>query len=68
MLMPDGHHADNHTASTVSIRYCTVRRQSNQDNDGLEQQVISYPSVHFRLLPVLSHAYAFILIGRDLVS
>ncbi|KAF9812787.1 hypothetical protein IEO21_05990 [Rhodonia placenta] len=53
-------------ASTVSIRYCTVRRQSNQDNDGLEQQVISYPSVHFRLLPVLSHAYAFILIGRDL--
>ncbi|KZT00615.1 acyl-CoA oxidase [Laetiporus sulphureus 93-53] len=53
-------------AATIAIRYCTVRRQSNKGPDGLERSVISYPSVHYRLLPVLAHAYAFLLLGRDL--
>ncbi|TFK48180.1 acyl-CoA oxidase [Heliocybe sulcata] len=55
-------------AATVSIRYTTVRRQGNPDADRLEQQVISYPSVHYRLLPILARAYVFILLGRDLVK
>ncbi|PCH43218.1 peroxisomal oxidase [Wolfiporia cocos MD-104 SS10] len=55
-------------AATVAIRYCTVRRQSNKGQDGLERQVISYPSVQYRLLPVLSYAYVFILLGRDLMN
>lgn len=33
----------------------------------LEKQVITYPSVHYRLLPILSHAYVFIRLGRAIV-
>ena len=54
-------------AATVAIRYCTVRRQGNRDANGLERRVITYPGVYYRLLPVLSHAYVFIMLGRDLV-
>ncbi|KZT21336.1 acyl-CoA oxidase [Neolentinus lepideus HHB14362 ss-1] len=53
-------------AATVSIRYTTVRRQGNPDTEGLEQQVISYSSVHYRLLPILARAYVFVFLGRDL--
>lgn len=56
------------TAATVSIRYATVRRQGEIGPDGLERQVISYPSTYYRLLPILSHAYVFIHLGRSLVS
>ncbi|KAG6864904.1 hypothetical protein C0991_006474, partial [Blastosporella zonata] len=56
------------TAATVSIRYCTVRRQGTKGADGLEQQVITYPSVYIRLLPILSRAYVFIQLGRTLVT
>jgi len=54
-------------AATVAIRYATVRRQGNK-SDGLERQTIRYPSVHHRLLPILSHAYIFIQLGRSLMT
>ncbi|EMD34949.1 hypothetical protein CERSUDRAFT_116474 [Gelatoporia subvermispora B] len=53
---------------TVAIRYTTVRRQGGKGSDGLEHQVISYPSVHVRLLPALSRAYVYILLGRNLTD
>ncbi|KAL5478962.1 hypothetical protein ACEPAI_2249 [Sanghuangporus weigelae] len=53
-------------AATVSLRYTTVRRQGNKGVDMSECQVISYPSVYCRLLPILSRAYVFILLGRNL--
>lgn len=55
-------------AITIVIRYATVRRQGNSDQDGSERQIITYPSVYYRLLPILSRAYVFILLGRNLVS
>ncbi|KIM82062.1 hypothetical protein PILCRDRAFT_820972 [Piloderma croceum F 1598] len=54
-------------AATVAIRYATVRRQGNK-SDGLERQTITYPSVHCRLFLVLSHAYVFIQLGRNLTK
>jgi acyl-CoA oxidase len=51
----------------VALRYCTVRRQGAIGADGLEQQVISYPSTYYRLLPILSRAYMFIQLGKELV-
>ncbi|KIK60024.1 hypothetical protein GYMLUDRAFT_44047 [Collybiopsis luxurians FD-317 M1] len=53
-------------AAVISIRYATVRRQGTKGPDGLEKQVISYPSLHSRLLPILSRAYVFIGMGRTL--
>jgi hypothetical protein len=55
-------------AATISLRYATVRRQGEPGPDGLERQIISYPSVHQRLLPILSRAYVFIQLGRKLVK
>ena len=55
------------TAATVAIRYATVRRQGERGLDGLEKQIISYPSVYHRLLPILSRAYMFIQLGTTLV-
>lgn len=55
-------------AATVAIRYATVRRQGEKGPDGLERQIITYPSVHIRLLPILSHAYVYIQLGKVLVS
>ncbi|KAL1943321.1 hypothetical protein VTO73DRAFT_4396 [Trametes versicolor] len=52
--------------ATIAIRYATVRKQGNKGPDGLERQVITYPSVYYRLLPTLAHAYVFILLGRNL--
>ncbi|PIL25736.1 hypothetical protein GSI_11486 [Ganoderma sinense ZZ0214-1] len=53
-------------SATIAIRYATVRRQGTKGEDGLEQQVITYPSVYHRLLPILARAYVFILLGRNL--
>ncbi|KAG9217778.1 hypothetical protein CCMSSC00406_0003533 [Pleurotus cornucopiae] len=53
-------------AATISIRYTTVRRQGEVGSDGLERQVISYPSTYYRLLPILAHAYVYIELGRAL--
>lgn len=55
------------TAATIAIRYTTVRRQGAKGLDGLERQVITYPSVYYRLLPILAHAYVFVILGRNLV-
>ncbi|EGO20267.1 hypothetical protein SERLADRAFT_477680 [Serpula lacrymans var. lacrymans S7.9] len=55
-------------AATISIRYTTVRRQGGGDVDGLERQVISYPSTFYRLLPILSRAYVFILLGQRITT
>ncbi|KAH7882117.1 peroxisomal oxidase [Phlebopus sp. FC_14] len=49
---------------TIAIRYSTVRRQGYVDADGLECQVLLYPSTYHRLLPILSRAYVFIDLGR----
>ncbi|KIJ61734.1 hypothetical protein HYDPIDRAFT_96089 [Hydnomerulius pinastri MD-312] len=50
---------------TIAIRYTTVRRQGELDANGLERQVITYPSTYYRLLPILSRAYVFIELGRQ---
>lgn len=51
----------------MALRYATVRRQGEIGPDELENQIISYPSVYYRLLPILSRAYMFIHLGRTLV-
>ncbi|KAI1785435.1 peroxisomal oxidase [Ganoderma leucocontextum] len=55
-------------AATIAIRYATVRRQGTKGEDGLERQVITYPSVYHRLLPILARAYVFIVLGRNLTT
>ncbi|EJD04840.1 peroxisomal oxidase [Fomitiporia mediterranea MF3/22] len=55
-------------AATISLRYATVRRQGNKGTGDLERQVITYPSAYVRLLPVLSRAYVYILLGRNLIN
>ncbi|KAF9228217.1 acyl-CoA oxidase [Gyrodon lividus] len=52
-------------AITIVIRYTTVRRQGGTDANGLERQVITYPSTYYRLLPILSRSYVFIELGRQ---
>ena len=57
-------------AATIAIRYATVRRQfADAEATGpealVENQVINYPSVHMRLLPLLAQAYAFIVRDFD---
>ncbi|KAK1236046.1 hypothetical protein PQX77_000725 [Marasmius sp. AFHP31] len=51
-------------AATIAIRYASVRRQGSKGPDGLEMPVISYPSLHARLFPILARAYVFIELGR----
>lgn len=54
-------------ASTIAVRYCTVRRQFNADKGtGLEAQVISYSSVQHRLYPAIAIAYTLIIAGQEL--
>lgn len=55
-------------AITIAIRYATVRRQGDKGVDDLERQVITYPSVYGRLLPILSRAYVYVLLGRNLLK
>ncbi len=54
-------------AITIAIRYATVRRQGDKGEDDLERQVITYPSVYGRLLPILSRTYVYVLLGRNIV-
>ncbi|KAG8849569.1 hypothetical protein FRB96_000719 [Tulasnella sp. 330] len=52
---------------TIAIRYCTVRRQGGQDGSTtLERRVMTYPSLYIRLIPILSQAYVFMLLGRPM--
>ncbi|KAH8822666.1 peroxisomal oxidase [Flagelloscypha sp. PMI_526] len=55
---------------TVALRYCHVRRQGAPDptNSKLEKQVITYPAVYYRLLPILSRAYVWLRLGRTLIE
>ncbi|KAK0476960.1 peroxisomal oxidase [Armillaria novae-zelandiae] len=55
-------------AITIAIRYATVRRQGDKGTDSLERQVITYPSVYGRLLPILSRAYVYVLLGRNILK
>ncbi|OJA14153.1 hypothetical protein AZE42_09596 [Rhizopogon vesiculosus] len=55
-------------AATVAIRYTTVRRQGELDTNGLERQVLNYPSTYYRLLPILSRAFVLIELGRYTVK
>ncbi|KAF8513525.1 acyl-CoA dehydrogenase/oxidase C-terminal [Gautieria morchelliformis] len=54
-------------AVTIAIRYGIVRRQGNGP-PGQETQVITYPSLRHRLLPILSRAYAWIFVGRGMIT
>jgi hypothetical protein len=55
------------TGVTIAIRYAHIRRQFGGP-DGVERQIVRYPSVHMRLLPILARAYVFITIGKDMVN
>ncbi|KAF9195142.1 hypothetical protein BGZ51_004569 [Haplosporangium sp. Z 767] len=51
-------------AVTIATRYCAVRRQGNPNMaTDLETQVLDYPAVQYRILPLLSHAFATIFSG-----
>lgn len=43
-----------------------VRRQFSDDQLSPERQVITYPSVYMRVLPVLAQSYVFSAIGKDM--
>ncbi|KAI8363319.1 acyl-CoA dehydrogenase/oxidase [Mortierella sp. GBAus27b] len=50
--------------ATIAIRYCAVRRQGNVNvATDLESQVLDYPAVQYRILPLLSHAFSTIFSG-----
>ncbi|KAJ3872843.1 hypothetical protein F5051DRAFT_479165, partial [Lentinula edodes] len=55
-------------ASFIAIRYATARRQGTTGPNRLEKQVIIYPSLHIRLLPILARADVFIVLRRVLPS
>lgn len=49
--------------ATVAIRYCTIRRQFHDRDEkdtpgGTEMAVIDYPTVQFRIFPLLATAFA----------
>lgn len=60
--------------ATITARYTTVRRQFIDPSEmtdifasgdpAKELQVISYPSVRYRLIPSIAKAYAFVFCGR----
>ena len=61
-------------AVTISLRYLHMRRQfadpdlkPGEPGFGKERQVISYPGVYRRVLPVLAKTIVFITAGKDMV-
>jgi acyl-CoA oxidase len=61
---------------TVAVRYCAVRRQF-QDRDGAaptrscqqdEMQVLDYPTVQIRILPLLASTFALHYTGEYMYS
>lgn len=62
-------------AVTVAVRYCAVRRQF-QDRDGVaptsttpdELQVLDYPTVQIRILPLLATTFALHYTGEYMYS
>lgn len=59
-------------AATIATRYCAVRRQfpspSDSSKSGLEQQVIDFPSVQYRLFPLLACGYALHSTAQYMIS
>ncbi|GAA5955639.1 hypothetical protein JCM3765_001809 [Sporobolomyces pararoseus] len=60
-------------AVTISLRYLHMRRQfadpelrPGDDGFGQEKQVISYPGVYRRVLPVLAKTIVFMTAGKDM--
>lgn len=61
-------------AVTISLRYLNMRRQfadpdlkPGDEGFGQEKQVISYPGVYRRVLPVLARTIVFMTAGKDMV-
>ena len=52
-------------AATISLRYATVRRQGPGTP---EPAIINHPSLHTRLLPILSRAYVFLGLAPLIVA
>ncbi|CEH12833.1 acyl-oxidase [Ceraceosorus bombacis] len=54
--------------NTIAMRYSLVRRQfrdpDSKDVAEPERSVLSYPSLHRRLIPLLAKSYAYIIAGR----
>ena len=53
-------------ASTIAIRYSTVRRQSELKPGAPEPQVMDYQTQQYKLYPYLAMAYAFRFVAYDL--
>ena len=53
-------------ALTIAVRYSNVRRQFST-NGKIEDQVITYSSVKFRLFPLLGVAFAYIFAAKGLM-
>lgn len=53
-------------AITISIRYCSIRRQFHDKESGspIETAVLDYPTVQIRLLPLLAMTYALHYTGE----
>lgn len=53
-------------AVTISIRYCSIRRQFHNKESGspVETAVLDYPTVQIRLLPLLATTYALHYTGE----
>ncbi|XP_033120885.1 peroxisomal acyl-coenzyme A oxidase 1-like isoform X2 [Anneissia japonica] len=52
--------------ATISIRYSSVRRQSELEKGAQEPQVLDFQSQQLKLLPYLAMAYAFIFAGKKM--
>lgn len=55
-------------ASTIAIRYSTVREQGNLSfnvTDSTDRPIISFKSQHYRLLRVLAQAYAILFASKS---
>ena len=53
-------------ALTISVRYTTVRRQFSSAGGSVEDQVITYSSVKYRLFPLLGVTFAYIFAAKTL--
>lgn len=56
------------TAVTIASRYLHVRRQFGGASPREETQVITYPSVYMRIVPVIVNAYVFMLVGKQMLE
>ncbi|GAA5876874.1 hypothetical protein JCM1840_002687 [Sporobolomyces johnsonii] len=62
-------------AVTISLRYLHMRRQfadpdlkAGEPGYGIERQVITYPGVYRRVIPVLARTIVFITAGKDMAN